>query len=158
MTTSYSRRCWNALYMYEVDLRWVWSEWGATMVIYSMLQVRNRENHLLPLLLTDPAYIRLALHPYEHWPQNMIQKHFIYVCKRSDVSVKWVGYFNHLCYKWESERITYHWGCDWETKHLSGWGCMLMTTGHCSRCWNTLYMNEVDLIWVWIGLCASFIT
>jgi hypothetical protein len=23
--------------MYEVDLLWVWSEWGASMVIYSML-------------------------------------------------------------------------------------------------------------------------
>jgi hypothetical protein len=96
MTTSHSSRCWIALYMNKEDLLWVWSEWGASMVIYSMLQVRNRENHLLPLLLTDPAYIRLGLHPYDHWPQNMIRKHFIYVCRRSDMSLKWVGCFNHF--------------------------------------------------------------
>jgi hypothetical protein len=62
------------------------------------------------------------------------------------------------CYNWETERIPHCHHCDCETKHISGWGCMLMTTGHCSRCWNTLYMNEVDLLWVWTGWGASIIT
>jgi hypothetical protein len=34
-------------------------------------------------------------------------------------------------------------------ERISGWCCMLKTTGHCSRCWNTLYMYKEDLIWVW---------
>jgi hypothetical protein len=45
--------------------------------------------------------------------------------------------------------------CVCETKHiLSGWGCILMTTSQSRRCWNTLYMYEEDLLWVW-GVCLN---
>ena len=43
-------------------------------------------------------------------------------------------------------------------KHTSGWGCILMTTSHCSRFQNTLYMYEADLLWVGTGYGASIIT
>jgi hypothetical protein len=33
-----------------------------------------------------------------------------------------------------------------------------MTTSHNSRRWNTLYMNEVNLLWVWSGWGALIIT
>jgi hypothetical protein len=35
---------------------------------------------------------------------------------------------------------------DCETKHISGWCCILMTTSHCSRCWIALYIYKEDLI------------
>jgi hypothetical protein len=88
MTTSHSGRCWNKLYMYEVDLIWVWSGWGASIITYSMLQVRDQVN-----LLLLPC----------------------------------------------------------ETKHISGWGCVLMTTSHSGRWRNALYIYEVDLLWDEVG-------
>jgi len=48
MTMSHSWRCCNTLYMYKVDLLWVWSEWGVSIIIHSMMQARNRVNCLLP--------------------------------------------------------------------------------------------------------------
>jgi hypothetical protein len=35
---------------------WVWSVWGASIITYSMIQVRVQENYLLPLWLWDPAH------------------------------------------------------------------------------------------------------
>ena len=32
---------------------------------------------------------------------------------------------------------------------ISGCGCILMTSSHCSRCWIALYMYKEDLLWVW---------
>ena len=66
MTTSCSRRCENALYMYKVDLPWVWNGWGASIITYSMMQARNQVNCLLPLLYLPKSNIRLKLHPYDH--------------------------------------------------------------------------------------------
>jgi hypothetical protein len=43
-------------------------------------------------------------------------------------------------------------------RKISGCGGILMTTSHSSRCWNTLYMYEVDLLWVWMVWEASIIT
>lgn len=57
----------------------------------------------------------------------------------------------------ETERISYDCHCDCETPH-SGWGCILMTSGHSSRCWKPLYRYEVDLLWKWIELGGLIIT
>jgi hypothetical protein len=80
-------RCQNTSYRHDKDLIWVWSVWGASIIVYSMIQVRNRVIHLLPLWL---------------WDQD-----------------------------------------------ISDWGCILMTTNHSWRRWNTSYRYEEDLIGVW---------
>ena len=43
---------------------------------------------------------------------------------------------------------------------LKGVGCggILMTTRNCGRCWNTLYMYEEDLLWVWREWGVSIIS
>ena len=38
---------------------------------------------------------------------------------------------------------------------ISGWACILMTNSHSSRVWNTLYMYEIDLLWVRRGWAAT---
>ena len=41
-----------------------------------------------------------------------------------------------------------------KTKHTSGWGCILMTTSHSSRCWNTWYIymtRRPDMSMKWVG-------
>jgi hypothetical protein len=97
MTTGRSSRCWNALYMYRViDLQWVWSGWGVSNISQHMLQVKNQENCLLPLWLWDQAYIRLGLHPYDHWQQQQVLKHIIYVQGRCAMNMKWVGCLKHI--------------------------------------------------------------
>ena len=50
ITTSRCSRWWNALYIYELDLLWVWTGRGASIITYIIIQVRNQENHLLLLL------------------------------------------------------------------------------------------------------------
>ena len=87
MTNSHSSRGWNTLYMYEIDMLWVWRGWGVPII----LQQRK------PMSKTN--------------------------------------------------RISY---CRFNTlsEQISGWGCILMTNSHSSRCWNTLYMYEIDLLWV----------
>ena len=44
-------------------------------------------------------------------------------------------------------------------EQISGWDCILMTTSHSSRCWNTLYKYKVDIdmLWVWSGWDAPII-
>jgi len=39
MTTGRSSRCWKALYIYELDLIWVWTGWSASIITYSTIQV-----------------------------------------------------------------------------------------------------------------------
>jgi hypothetical protein len=83
----------------EVDLIWLWSGWGASIIIYSMIHVRNQKPSELPTTAT--ATVR---------------------------------------------------------QQISGWSCILMTPSHNRRCWNTLYMYKVDLIWVWSGWVVLIIT
>ena len=40
-------------------------------------------------------------------------------------------------------------------EQISGWSYTLMSTSHCWRCWNTLYIYKVNLLWVWTGLGVS---
>ena len=80
------------------------------------------------------------------------------------MSMNWIWCPNHnqqhiACEKPSESPIYCHhepWG---ETKHIyQVGGGILMTTSHRRRCWNTLYMYEADLRWVWIGWVASIIT
>ena len=48
MTVGNSRRCWNTIYMYKKYLPWVWIGWHASIITYSMMQVRTQVNLLLP--------------------------------------------------------------------------------------------------------------
>jgi hypothetical protein len=61
MTCRQSSRCWNTSYMYEADLLRVWSEWGASIITYSMIQVRNQENLLLPHLTVRPSIYQVGV-------------------------------------------------------------------------------------------------
>jgi hypothetical protein len=47
---------------------------------------------------------------------------------------------------------------DFDSKHISGWGCILMTTSRSSWCWNTWHVYKLDLLWVWSGWDASIMT
>jgi hypothetical protein len=92
----------ETLYIYEEDLLWVWRGWGASIITYSMIQVRNQETLLV---LMPPPCVKPS----------------IYQCGVAS--------------------------------------CILMTTSHNGRCWNTSYMYEEDLPWVWVWSgCASIIT
>ena len=69
MTASHSRRCWNILHMYDVDLIWVWSVWGASIITFTIINYfSEKPAHLLLLLLLwllDQVYVRLGMHPYD---------------------------------------------------------------------------------------------
>ena len=43
-------------------------------------------------------------------------------------------------------------------EQILGWDCILMTSSHCCRCWNTLYIYKVDLQWVWTVCRVSIIS
>ncbi len=43
-------------------------------------------------------------------------------------------------------------------EQISGWSYTLMSTSHCWRCWNTLYIYKEDLLWVWTGWGVSIIS
>jgi hypothetical protein len=81
----------------------------------------------------------------------------LHICmKLTCYKYKWVGSLNlnhsnlqHDPNEKPREYPTTTFDCDCETKHLSGWCCILMTCSRSSRCWNTLYMYEEDLLWVW---------
>jgi hypothetical protein len=65
------------------------------------------------------------------------------------MSMKWVWGPNHMLHfnpmaKQGESPTTPTFDC--ETKPISGWGCILMTFSHSSRCQNTLYMYEEDLL------------
>jgi hypothetical protein len=73
------------------------------------------------------------------------------VWSRTDMSMKGVGCLNHNPQHDTSDKSS---ECpsasfDCETKHISEWGCILMTTGRSSRSWNKLYMYGEDLLHLW---------
>ena len=91
--TIHSRQRWNTLYMYEVDLIWVWGGWGATIITYIMIQVRNQENLLLPpWLLTLRPSIYQAEVASVRLQATVGDAETHYICiSRSDMSKKWAG-------------------------------------------------------------------
>ena len=52
VTTGDSSRCWNALYIYELDLLWLWQVLAASIITYSMIQV-----NLLSTLTVNPSIL-----------------------------------------------------------------------------------------------------
>ena len=154
MTTSHNRRCRYTWYMYEVDLLWVWSGRDAWIIIYSysMIQVRNQDNLILPLPLRlwDQAYIRL-------WLNNMTTSHCsrcwiaLYMYKEDLIWVwrEWGAWFKRTNSKQRPTSYTLH------QQHpllvlgprgqISGCGSILMTCSHWSRCWIALYIYRIQM-------------
>jgi hypothetical protein len=68
-------------------------------------------------------------------------------------SKKWVGFPNHNLQHIASEKPRDSPTTVWCVKpiSISAWGCILMATSHSRHCWNTLYIYEADLMWVWSG-------
>ena len=70
------------------------------------------------------------------------------------MSMKWMRGLDHNLQHdtSERERISYCRHCDSYTEHISDCGCILMSTGCHSTCWNTLYMYEerpvISMKWV----------
>jgi hypothetical protein len=59
---------------------------------------------------SGPPYIRLVLHLYDRWPQQMMLKRIIYAWWRSDMSWKWIGCLKHILnthYQWKTEWVSY---------------------------------------------------
>jgi hypothetical protein len=153
MTARHSRLCWKTLYDGEVDLLWVWSVYGASIIIYSKIQVRNQKNHLLPLRLWDPAYIRLTLKSL--WPlATKYDTDALYICIKcicDEYEVDGVASIityskiqvrtreNHLL----SLRL-------WDPAYIRLAFASLSPLAGVEGT-ETLYMYKVDLLWVWSG-------
>jgi hypothetical protein len=75
---------------------------------------------LLDSLHTYIMCLKAFNHGWQSWCHNTIPYHH-----SKTKRVGWVVRF------W----VRRHW-----IEHISVWGCILMTTSHCSRCWNTLYI------------------
>jgi len=161
MTLSHSGRCWNALYMYDFDLLRVWSGWGASIITYSMLQVRDQVNLLLLPLWCETKHISgwgCVLMPTSHsgrcWSAlYMYDFHLLRVWSGWGASI--ITY-SMLQVRDQVNLLLLQLWC--ETKHISGWGCVLMPTSHSGRCWSALYMYDFHLLRVWSGWGASIIT
>jgi hypothetical protein len=135
--------------------------WGAVIITYSMVQVKNRVNFLLPFWLWIPAYIRLGLHPHVHYLQSKVQKHFTHVRIRADMSMKWVGGSNHNLQHDTSQKPSEfpttataiceprHNQVRYESIHIAA--------SHSRRSYAS-YLYDKDLIWVRNGWGASIIT
>ena len=145
MTTSHNRRCWNTLYMYQIDLLWVWSGWGASIIIHSKIQVRNREKDLLPLFFWDPAYTYQVV-VASMWPLTIwkMLKHIIWW--RPDISMEWVGCLNqNLKYATsQSPREPPTATTEAVRPSIVRLGVNNMTTDHNRKCWNTLLMTALS--------------
>jgi hypothetical protein len=63
MTSGHNRRCWHAWYMYEVYLLWLWSGWGASIIINTCYKWETKR---ISYYHHCDIYIRLALHPHTH--------------------------------------------------------------------------------------------
>ena len=100
MTVIHSRKCWNTLYMYEVDLIWVWSGVGVVIITYSTIQWETKRIPYYHFSLS----IRLGLHPYDHQPQYKVLKHIIHVWSRPDMCMKWVRCLNRILTHATSEK------------------------------------------------------
>ena len=132
MTTGHSRSCWNTIYIYQVDLLWVWSGWDVSIISYSTLLVRLQVNHLpLPLWLWDwwdQAYIRVT----SLWLPAAVDSEgvetLLYIWTRPVMSMNWVGCLNHNIHLNPSETPSE------SPTAISRWGCILMTTSRSSRC------------------------
>jgi hypothetical protein len=153
MSTGRNRRCWNTLYMYEVDLLWVWSGWVASIITYSMIQVKIRVNLLL--LILPPSQSRYQLWVASLWALAAEGgTRTLYICMKS-TSCEYKSDGVHQSYPtaWykskpklsESPRYCYCYHWDWKPSIHQVWSCILMATSHNRRCQSTL--NMIKLIY-----------
>ena len=78
MAASHSSSCWNSLYMYEANLLWVWSGYGAAIITYICCKKKQRESPITTTETVSQAYyIRPGMRPYGCQSQLKVLKHFI---------------------------------------------------------------------------------
>jgi hypothetical protein len=154
MNTSHSSRCWNTLYMYEVDLLWVWMVWEASIITYSMTQVRNQVIIIQPPPVAENRMVLYTFSTKSHSSRcskslYMYQKDLLWVWSGWRVSIicnsrtpPYVTVIILLPLFYRDNRIMLH---------------TFSTKIHCSRCSKSLYMYQKDLIGVWSGWRVSII-
>ena len=129
---THSRSC-----MHKEDLLWVSNVWGASIITWSILQVRTQVN-LLPHLMWNTAYISAGLHPNDRkrcWNTlYMYEEDLLWVWSVWGASIK-----TYSRCKQETKWITYYHNST-SPRAITGWSCILMTASHCSRRWNTSYI------------------
>jgi hypothetical protein len=84
---SHCSRCWNLFYIYKEDLPWVWMAWGTSIIR------TNRYPPPVPTtstLMSQRAYIRLELHPYDHRSHCSRCWNLLYIYKE-DLPWVWTG-------------------------------------------------------------------
>ncbi len=152
MTCSHCSRCWNLLYIYKEDLLWVWTGWGVSITSTNRgSKCKTRQI----TLRSHRAYNKAGVTSL--WPSTTVEgAEALYIC------IKKSCYEYELDGGYQSQVLTEDPSANPATSHLgpiekiSGWSCILMTTGHCSRCWNTLYIYNEDLLWEWTGRGVSY--
>jgi hypothetical protein len=141
MPTSHNRRCGNTIYMYEDNLLWVWSRWGASIITCSMIQSKTKSKRISnnSHWAVRPSIYQVRVGSL--WPLATVNTIYMY-----EDNLLWVWS------RWGASSITcsiiqvknrvniQQLPLNCETKHISGWCCILMTTSHCSRCWIALYI------------------
>jgi hypothetical protein len=141
MTTSRSSWCWNTWHVYELDLLWVWSGWDASIMTYSIIQVRNQENHLQLPVTVRPSisgwgYILMTA------SRSIRCGNTLYVYGE-DLTRVWGG--------WSASIITYSMIQVNMTVNPRGWGYILTTYSRSSRCWIALH------IWSWSSMSLNWV-
>ena len=143
MTTSHSRRCWNTIYMYDVDLTWVWSGWGVQN--HNLQHITSKKQIESPTTTTET--VRPIIHQVgvaSSWPLSTVEAAETLYMYDEDLLWVWSGWgapiISYSTLQVRNPYYCYHWDCD--PKHIiSGWDCcILMTTSHSRRCWNTIYI------------------
>jgi hypothetical protein len=141
-----SRTPWNTLYMYKVDLIWVWSGWVVLIITYSTLQVRNRVNCLLPTTATVTVQQISGWSHILMTPSHSSRRGNTLYMYGVDLPWVWsvwgvliiiITYnLQHIASEKPSKSPTP------TTKHILGWCCIVMTPSHNRRYWSTLYMMK----------------
>jgi hypothetical protein len=140
--------------MYKEDLLWVWRERGASII-------RTNRDPSAPPTTSNNIHSQTWA-----WPQTTVAgAETLYIYMKMiwmSIIIRWVGCLKTFSmitnYKSKTERILIAAAsccCCWfflPPRVVSVWGCILiMTTRQSRRCWNTVHMYEVDLLWVWTG-------
>ena len=139
--------------MYKEDLLWVWSVWGASI---------KRTNRYPPPI--NNIHSQVSESKYQGvvaslWPVATVQG-----AETLNICIKKTCYEYEVCVGPQSKELTdthllyQQHPLSGLREQISGCDGILMTTRNCSRCWNTLYMYEEDLLWVWSVWWTSIIT
>jgi len=98
----------NTLYMYKVDLVWVWSGWEDLIITQQYMHFKILTPLLLLLLSPEPTLFRVmvwygvaSLRPPTAYKGC---QHLLYVWSGSGMSMKWMGGPNHILQHVPSEK------------------------------------------------------